>query len=166
MEAVQAPSVDIGIEQQHREGVIAILTRLLADEQILYAKTRNYHWNVVGPQFHSLHEMLETQYEALAVRIDEIAERTRSLGAAAPGTLEEYKQLATLSEAPGVHPDAMTMIDNLTADHESIIRHLRRDLRACDEQFDDMGTSDFLTGLMEAHEKTGWMLRSFRQEHA
>ncbi|MBD3314557.1 MAG: DNA starvation/stationary phase protection protein [Chitinivibrionales bacterium] len=166
MATVQAEAVGIGIEQEQREGVVALLTRLLADEQILYAKTRNYHWNVVGPLFHSLHELLENQYQALAVRIDEIAERTRALGAPALGTLVEYKEYATLSESPGAYPEAMTMIANLTADHESIIRHLRKDLKACEEQYDDMGTSDFLTGLMEAHEKTAWMLRSFQQQHA
>lgn len=166
MEAVMTEATGIGLEQQQREGVVGILNRLLSDEQILYAKTRNYHWNVVGRLFHSLHELLEQQYEALAERADDIAERTRSLGAPALGTLEEYRQHATLSENPGVYPDAMTMVGNLTEDHENIIRHLRQDLRACDEQFNDMGTSDFLTGLMEAHEKEAWMLRSFMQEHA
>ncbi|MBD3243578.1 MAG: DNA starvation/stationary phase protection protein [Chitinivibrionales bacterium] len=154
----------IGLEQEQREGVVGILSRLLADEQILYAKTRNYHWNVVGRLFHSLHELFEDQYQALAKQIDDIAERTRALGAPALGTLEEYRQHATLSEAPNQYPDALTMVANLTADHETVIRHLRQDLRTCDEQFNDMGTSDFLTGLMEAHEKTAWMLRSFLQE--
>ncbi len=166
MEAVMAEATGIGIEQEHRDGVVGILTRLLADEQILYAKTRKYHWNVVGPLFNTLHEMLEQQYTELAIRIDDIAERIRSVGAPAAGTLEEYRQHGTLSESPGVYPDAMTMVGNLTADHESIIRNLRRDLRVCDEQLNDMGTSDFLTGLMEAHEKTAWMLRTFGQQHA
>ncbi len=166
MTEVATQTVDIGIEQSKREGVVKILSRLISDEQILYTKTRNYHWNVVGSLFHSLHKLLEEQYEALAEQIDNIAERTRSLGAPALGTMEEYRQHATLSEAPGTYPDAMTMVANLTADHESIIRNLRKDLRTCDDRFDDMGTSDFLTGLMEAHEKMAWMLRSFLQDHA
>lgn len=159
-------AVDIGIEQAKREGVVEILSRLISDEQILYTKTRNYHWNVVGSLFHSLHKLLEEQYEELAETIDKIAERTRSLGAPALGTMQEYREHATLSEEPGSYPAAMSMVSNLTADHESIIRNLRKDLRDCDERFDDMGTSDFLTGLMEGHEKMAWMLRSFQQDQA
>ncbi|KMQ51956.1 Ferritin, Dps family protein [Chitinispirillum alkaliphilum] len=164
--AADSQNINIGIEQNKREGVVEILSRLISDEQILYTKTRNYHWNVVGSHFHSLHKLLEEQYEALAEQIDNIAERTRSLGAPALGTMEEYREHTTLSEAPGSYPGAMTMIANLTADHESIIRNLRKDLRDCEERFDDMGTSDFLTGLMEVHEKMAWMLRSFHQDHA
>ncbi|MFW5784618.1 MAG: Dps family protein, partial [Chitinispirillaceae bacterium] len=93
--------IDIGIEQAKREGVVGILSRLISDEQILYTKTRNYHWNVVGSLFHSLHKLLEEQYEELAETIDKIAERTRSLGAPALGTMQEYREYATLSEDPG-----------------------------------------------------------------
>ena len=157
-------NIGIGIEQAKREGVVEILSRLISDEQILYTKTRNYHWNVVGSLFHSLHKLLEDQYEVLSEQIDNIAERTRSLGAPALGTMMEYREHATLSEAPG-YPVAMSMVANLTADHESIICNLRKDLKECDERFDDMGTSDFLTGLMEIHEKMAWMLRSFQQDH-
>lgn len=164
MTAVQINTINIGLDQEQREGVITILTRLLADEHIIYIKTRNYHWNVVGSLFYALHELLEEQYEKLADEIDEIAERIRTLGNPAIGTIQEFQQHATITESPGVYPDALTMIANLVMDHESIIRMLRQDLRICDEQLDDMGTSDFLTGLMETHEAIAWKLRSFLQE--
>lgn len=153
-------TVDIGISADNTKGVVALLSRLLADEHLLYMRLRNYHWNVVGMSFGALHELFEQQYEALADDIDEIAERVRSLGAVTPGTLTEYLQMATLAEQPGQLPDDRGMVAQLTTDHEAIIRHLRRDIRATDEQYDDIGTSDFLTQLLEKHEKYAWMLRA------
>lgn len=155
-----ASTPDIGLSAANVQGVVALLSRLLADEHVLYTRLRNYHWNVVGMAFGPLHAMFQDQYEALADDIDDIAERIRMIGAPAPGTMTEFLQLATLAERPGELPDDRTMVANLVADHEAIVRHLRKDLRAADEQYDDMGTSDFLTGLLEKHEKWAWLLRA------
>lgn len=159
-----AVTPDLGLSAANTQGVAAILGRLLADEHVLYMRLRNYHWNVVGMSFGPLHALFQSQYEALADDIDEVAERIRMLGPSVPGTMTEFVQLASLAERPGELPDARGMIAQLVADHEAIIRHLRRDLRACDEQYDDMGTSDFLTGLMEKHEKMAWLLRAHLEE--
>lgn len=155
-----ATTPDLGLSGANVQGVAAILGRLLADEHVLYTRLRNYHWNVVGMAFGPLHALFQDQYTALADDIDEVAERIRMLGPSVPATMTEYLQLATLAERPGELPDDRGMVAQLVADHEAIIRHLRRDLRACDEQYDDMGTSDFLTGLMEKHEKQAWLLRA------
>lgn len=159
-------TVNIGISEEHRQGVVNILTRVLADEHVLYIKTRKYHWNVVGPMFHSLHELFEEQYGELADNIDDIAERIRALGAPAVGTLEEFQRYTTLSEEPESYPDATAMLANLVADHETVIRNLRADQEACEKQYNDMGTNDFLIGLMQEHEEMAWMLRSFLHERA
>lgn len=153
-------NLNIGITEQDREGVISLLTSLLADEYVLYTKTRNYHWNVVSPHFNDYHKFFEGQYGELEVFIDDIAERIRQLGGKAIATLDELKSHARLDEHPGKYPSDVEMFQNLVKDHESIIRSLREDLRKSDESFNDMGTSDFLTGLMENHEKMVWMLRS------
>ena len=154
-------NLNIGIEPKHREGVVGLLSPLLADEYVLYTKTRNYHWNVVGPQFNDLHKFFQEQYEALDDVVDEVAERARTLGGHAVGTLAEFVQLTRLKEQPGRYPDAREMLANLLADHEALIRALRRDLETAAEQHHDVGTNDFLTGLMEKHEKMAWMLRTF-----
>ena len=154
------PTPDLGLSEANTQGVAALLSRLLADEHVLYTRLRNYHWNIVGMAFGPLHALFQSQYEALADDIDDIAERMRMLGPTTPGTMTEFLQLATLAERPGELPDDRGMVAQLVSDHEAIIRHLRRDVRACDEQYDDMGTSDFLTGLMEKHEKYAWLLRA------
>lgn len=164
--AVTGTTPDIGLNATNVQGVVALLSRLLADEHVLYMRLRNYHWNVVGMAFGPLHELFKEQYEEIADDIDDIAERIRSLGAPAPGTMTEFLQLATLAERPGELPDDRTMVANLVADHEAIIRHLRRDVRAADEQYDDMGTSDFLTELMQKHEKMAWMLRAHLEQRS
>ena len=151
---------DIGISEQNKKAVSEILSKLLADEYILYTKTRNYHWNVVGPHFNDLHKFFEGQYESLDASIDEIAERIRSLGSKTPSTLGEFVKTSRLAEHPGKYPDAQTMVQNLLADHEKVIQYLREDVDACGEKYHDAGTQDFLTGLMEEHEKTAWMIRS------
>jgi starvation-inducible DNA-binding protein len=151
----------IGIVDSDRAAIVKILNSLLADEYLLYTKTRNYHWNVVGLQFNDLHKFFEGQYEALDDIVDEVAERARTLGGPALGTLTEFSQQARLKEHPGHIPDAKTMIGNLLADHESTIRQLRDDLDTTMSTHHDAGTSDFLTGLMERHEKMAWMLRAF-----
>jgi starvation-inducible DNA-binding protein len=150
----------IGLSDDQRKGVLRMLANLLADEYVLYTKTRNYHWNVVGPHFAELHEFFQEQYEALDAVIDEVAERSRTLGGWSIGTLTEFRDLARLKEHPGEYPPAPEMIASLLADHEAIVRTLRDDLEAALDRHRDAGTSDFLTGLMERHEKMAWMLRA------
>ncbi len=157
---MQAMQPEIGIAEQDRKAVVKILNTVLSDEFLLYTKTRNYHWNVVGPQFQPLHAFFETQYDELAEIIDEVAERARSVGGRALGAMADFIENSRLKEASGPNPDARKMISSLLADHEAIVRHLRVDLKKCDEEHHDMGTSDFLTGLMERHEKMAWMLRA------
>ena len=151
----------IGMTDGDRQAVVQILNTLLSDEYVLYTKTRNYHWNVVGPQFNDLHKFFEGQYEALNEVVDDVAERARSLGGKAFGTLAEFSQNTRLEEQPGKQPPALTMVANLQADHEALVRSLRADLETVMEKHNDAGTNDFLIGLMEKHEKMAWMLRSF-----
>jgi starvation-inducible DNA-binding protein len=155
-------NTDIDLSEEQRKNVVKILNTLLSDEYVLYTKTRNYHWNVTGPQFNDLHKFFEEQYTALSAVVDDTAERARSLGGRALGTLQEFSQHARLTEHPGQFPHAREMIANLLADHETIVRQLRKDLEAA-EKHHDMGTNDFLTGLMAKHEKMAWMLRTFLQ---
>lgn len=162
--AREIDKIAIGLSDDQRAGVVDLLKGTLSDLHVLYTKTRNYHWNVVGEHFRDLHKLLEEQYELLGEAIDQVAERTRQLGAPALGTLAEFLEHARLKEQPGDYPDQFTMISNLCADHEAVIRQLREDADACDEQFHDMGTNDFLIGLMQVHEKMAWMLRSFLRE--
>jgi starvation-inducible DNA-binding protein len=152
--------LNIGLSDQHRMGVIDILNALLADEYVLYTNTRNYHWNVVGPQFHDLHKFFESQYEELNEVVDEVAERVRALGGTALGSLTEFLKQARLKEHPGQSASTHEMVKNLLTSHESIIQSLRVDLEISADKFHDMGTSDFLTGVMEQHEKMAWMLRA------
>jgi starvation-inducible DNA-binding protein len=152
---------NIGLSNEQREGVVKILNTLLSDEYLLYTKTRNYHWNVTGPQFNDLHKFFEEQYTELNKIVDDVAERARSVGGWAFGALTEFTQHTRLTEHPGQYPKAREMIANLLADHETIIRQLRTDLETCADTYHDIGTNDFLTGLMEKHEKMAWMLRAF-----
>lgn len=153
-------NLDIGIESENRKEVVGILNTLLADEYVLYTKTRNYHWNVVGKDFKERHEFFQEQYEKLDEMIDEIAERTRQLGGLSVATLNEFIQIANLKENPGEYPSDIKMISNLLKDHESTIKFLRKSAKDCDEEYNDSGTNDFLIGLMEIHEKMAWMLRT------
>jgi starvation-inducible DNA-binding protein len=123
--------------------------------------TRNYHWNVVGPQFNDLHTFFEAQYTALNTVVDDVAERARALDGNAIGTLAEFVEHARLTEHPGQYPPAREMLANLLADHETVIRQLRVDLETSANTYQDAGTNDFLTGLMEQPEKMAWMLRAF-----
>ena len=157
--------IEIGLKGQVREEVGRVLNKLLADEHVLYIKTRNYHWNVVGPKFRTLHEFFEEQYKLLAPMIDDIAERARSVGVLAAGSMGQFTSEARLSEESG-HPDADTMIKNLLADHETIIRQLRTDIERVEDELEDVGTADFLTGLMEQHEEQAWMLRALLEKPA
>lgn len=152
---------NIGIQEKNLAGSSALLNEILSDEYVLYTKTRNYHWNVTGSDFSELHKFFEFQYEELDEIIDEVAERVRSLGGRSFGTLAEFLKKTQLSEKPGDHPAAQKMIANLLNDHELLIKKLREDADTCGNQFKDAGTNDFLTGIMEQHEKMAWMLRSY-----
>ncbi|MDE1763848.1 MAG: DNA starvation/stationary phase protection protein [Thaumarchaeota archaeon] len=152
---------NIGISSQNLGNVVDILKKLLSDEYVLYTKTRNYHWNVTGLQFNDLHKFFEAQYEEIDDIIDEIAERIRTLGGMSIATLGEFTKNTRLKEEPNTYPDSKTMLRNLLGDHESVIRSMRTDLETCTSKYQDAGTTDFITGLMEQHEKMAWMLRAF-----
>lgn len=151
--------VNIGLSPKARIKVISVLSDVMADQYVLYTKTRNYHWNVTGEDFAQYHKLFEEQYSAIDEDIDDVAERIRALGGKTPATLAEFVKAATLKEHPGKYPSAKSMIANLLADHETVIRSLRKAIEICDG-VDDDGTEDFLTQLMEKHEKTAWMLRA------
>lgn len=150
---------NIGLAPNVRQKVIDVLGGIIADQYILYTKTRNYHWNVTGEDFAQYHKLFEEQYSAIDEDIDAVAERIRALGGKSPATLSEFIKASTLKEHPGKYLSAKVMIANLLADHEAVIRNLRKDIEVCND-VDDTGTEDFLTQLMEKHEKTAWMLRA------
>jgi starvation-inducible DNA-binding protein len=149
-----------GISEQHLEEVSRILSRILADEFVLYTKTRNAHWNVEGPDFYSMHILFESQYNELAEVVDKIAERIRMVGHYAPATLKQFLELTHLTEQGREKNDSKGFIKELLNDHESIIINIREQLNRLAEQLKDPGTCDYLTGLTEYHEKTAWILRS------
>ena len=153
----------IGLSEEAVKGVCHILNENLSDEFVLSTKTRNFHWNVTGPDFAAMHKFFEHQYEALEAILDEVAERVRAVGGFSFGTLEEFSSRTHLKENPGRRPDALGMISELAADHEAIIRHLRDDISTCSKKYKDEGTANFLTDLMEQHEKMAWMLRAHLQ---
>ena len=161
----QTRKINIGIDEDNRQSVIDLLQPVLANLSVLYTKTRNYHWNLTGPRFHTLHLFLEEQYKQLGKTSDAVAERIRSLGGFSIGTLAEFQEKSVLKEEPGVRPPVDAMIENLLADHETIIRGLREDVDKCDDDYHDTGTADFLTGLMEDHEQLAWMLRAHLEDH-
>ena len=150
----------IGISDKNRGAAVQILNTLLADEYVLYTQTRKFHWNVTGPLFHDLHKFFESQYEELDGIVDEVAERVRALGGVSFGTLAEFLKHTRLKERPGQNPEAPAMTTDLLRGHEALIQTLREDLATCADSLGDMGTSDFLTGIMEKHEKMAWMLRA------
>ncbi len=154
-------SINIGLSEKERQGVVDILNNALADAYLLLIKTKKYHWDVVGPQFRTLHELWEEHYEALTISIDAIAERVRMLNGYPLGTAEDFIKHASLKEHSGELPSAQEMVQQLVADHEQIIRNLRGFIEQTAEEFNDEGTADFLTGLMQEHEQMAWMLRSF-----
>lgn len=151
---------NIGLDDATRLEVGQMLNLLLADETVLYATTRDYHWNVTGPEFRSLHQQFEEQYEQIAGWIDEVAERARAIGTGARGNWADLTKAARTSADPGIGLPAEHMLAELLALHEDLVVQLRADSDACTERFKDAGTADFLTGLMERHEKAAWMLRS------
>ncbi len=153
-----AAALDIGIPAAQLDAITAGLSRLLADTFTLYLKTHNYHWNVTGPQFNSLHLMFEGQYNELWLAVDVIAERLRALGAYAPGSYSEYVKLSTVKEATGI-PSATDMIAQLAADQATVVRTAREIFPHADAAGDE-ATADLLTQRMQVHEKTAWMLRA------
>jgi starvation-inducible DNA-binding protein len=151
---------NIEISDDNLRQSATLLNTLLADEFVLYTKTRNAHWNVQGPAFYTLHKFFEDQYDELAEIIDEVAERVRMLGHYALGSLKDFIAITRMSEMNYMFSTQDEMIRTLTEDHETIIRILRRDAEIAANNYKDIGSSDFLTGLLEKHEKMAWMLRS------
>jgi starvation-inducible DNA-binding protein len=155
--------IDIGIPETQREAIAAGLGRLLADTYTLYLKTHNFHWNVEGPLFNTLHLMFETQYTELALAVDLIAERIRALGVHAPGSYREFAELSTVEDASG-RPTALQMIGQLAKDQETVVRTAREVFPLVDEAHDEP-SADLLTQRMQVHEKNAWMLRAMLAGH-
>src|SRR5471030_2134428 len=151
-------AIDIGISEADRKSIVEGLSRLLSDTYVLYLKTHNFHWNVSGPMFRTLHLMFEEQYNELALAVDLIAERIRALGFPAPGTYSTYARLSSIKEEEGV-PSAEEMIKQLVQGQEAVTR-TARGLFPLLEKVSDEPTADLLTQRMQVHEKTAWMLRS------
>jgi len=150
--------INIGISESDRKKIADGLSKVLADTYMLYLKTHNYHWNVTGEHFHSLHEQFEEQYTELAAAIDEIAERIRALGHRAPASFREYNEITTIEE-DNVQPKAMEMVRRLAVDNETVLRTARQALPACEEAGDE-ASIDLITERLHTHSKTAWMLRS------
>jgi starvation-inducible DNA-binding protein len=162
-EAAKNPAAEvihIGLDSKVRGQAVKLLSAILANQHVLYAKTRNFHWNLTGHRFHTLHEFFERQYDALALAIDKTAERIRMMGHASPGSMKEFLAIATLKEVPGALIDGDHAIIALRDDHEAAAREVRKAVDTLDEA-GDAGTADFLTDLLQAHEEAAWMLRSF-----
>ncbi len=155
---MSAPTINIGISDEQRANIAAGLARLLADSYTLYLKTHNYHWNVTGPMFNTLHLMFEGQYTELALAVDQIAERIRALGHPAPGSYRAFSQLTSITEEDD-NPNAETMIQRLVEGQEAIVRTARQVFPTA-EAAGDEPTADLLTQRMQIHEKNAWMLRS------
>jgi starvation-inducible DNA-binding protein len=150
--------IDIGIDEKQRERIASGLSKVLADSYTLYLKTHNFHWNVTGPMFQTLHLMFEQHYGELALAVDSIAERIRALGFPAPGTYRQFVALSSIKEEDGV-PKAQEMIRLLVDGHEAVARTARQVFPVADEA-NDQPTCDLLTQRLNIHEKTAWMLRS------
>jgi starvation-inducible DNA-binding protein len=150
--------IQIGIDAPDRERLAHELSKLLADSYTLYLKTHNFHWNVTGPMFQTLHNMFEQQYTELAIAVDDIAERIRALGHPAPGSYSAFARLATVRDTDGV-PSAAEMIKLLVEGHETVVRTARSIIPVADEAHDE-STGDLVTQRLQVHEKTAWMLRS------
>jgi starvation-inducible DNA-binding protein len=152
--------VNIGIPEKHLATIALELNKLLADEHVLYVKTRNFHWNIEGENFMEMHKFYESQYEELAEMIDEVAERIRTLGHYAEGRMKDFLEIARLAEVEYTN-DQKKQLQFLLDDHETIIRLIRQQATAFADEHKDQGTADFVTGIMEKHEKMAWMIRSY-----
>jgi starvation-inducible DNA-binding protein len=152
---------NIGISEKNLAHITPILSTVLSDEMMLYVKTRKFHWNVAGESFMELHKLFEQQYKQLEETIDEVAERINKLGSKTIGTLQEFSKHSSVKEAPGKYPTSKEMIRELLKDHETVIQLLRKNVEDCTTKYKDAGTADFLTGIMEQHETTAWILRRY-----
>jgi starvation-inducible DNA-binding protein len=152
---------NIGISAKNLEGSAVVLANILADEMILYIKTRKAHWNVAGESFMEFHKLFESQYKQLEESIDEVAERIGKLGHKAIGTMDEFLKITSIKERPGEYLSASDLLKELLKDHQTIIISLRKAAEASIEKNIDAGTADFLTALMEQHETTAWVLRRY-----
>lgn len=155
-------SVDIGITENARKSVAEALNATLADTYSVYMKTHAYHWNVTGPQFHTLHVMFEEQYNEMWTALDEIAERVRALGVFAPTSGKQFADLSAIENADDNPPPAGVMVERLLSDHETLIKRARNGL-AIAEESGDAASADLLTVRIQTHEKTAWMLRAMTQ---
>ena len=152
--------INIGLEDTNRREVTRVLNNLLSDEYLLSTKTRNYHWNVLGPHFHDLHALFGNQYAKLDLLIDQVAERLRALGSNAFGTMTEFLRCTRLQERPGVHPSELTMVEDLYDDHQILLRSLRGSLASNASLRNDTGTTELLIKFTQKHEKMASMLQS------
>lgn len=152
--------IDIGIQEEDRIEVAEQLKKLLADSYTLYLQTHNFHWNVTGPQFRELHLMFEEHYNELAIAVDDIAERIRTLGVAAPGTYKSFAELSSIQEVDGV-PSATEMVVILTQSHEQVVKTCRLALKAA-QAAEDESSAALISDRMRVHEKTAWMLRAMQ----
>ena len=162
-EAAAVPHVNIGISDKDRKKIAEGLSRLLADTYTLYLKTHNFHWNVTGPMFNTLHLMFMTQYTELWNAVDPIAERIRSLGHPAPGSYAQFAALSSIDDVPAKPPKALDMVAILVRGHEAVAR-TARDMFPIADKAGDEPTADLLTQRLTVHEQTAWMLRSLLQE--
>lgn len=158
-----APQINIGISEKDRKAIADGLSKLLADTYTLYLTTHNFHWNVTGPMFNTLHAMFMTQYTELWNAVDPIAERIRSLGHAAPGSYGQFGALASIKDAPATPPKALDMVRILVTGHEAVARTARSIFPLADKAGDEP-TADLLTQRLTVHEQTAWMLRSLLEE--
>lgn len=157
---METAEAKIGITKKNRKVVVEMLKQLLADEYLLYTKTRNAHWNVEGIDFHAKHLMFEEQYGKIETIIDEVAERIRMLGFYSPGTLEEFLELSQLNEKNPKQNSSRDFMEVLLKDHDSIIAFIRKSIGENAEDHNDEGTADFITGIMQTHEEMAWMFRA------
>jgi starvation-inducible DNA-binding protein len=151
----------LGLSEKQVNNTAKLLSILLADQMTLYVKTRKFHWNVAGESFMELHKLFQTQYTELEITIDLIAERINKLGCNTIGTMKEFSSQTRLKESPGKYPSTKEMIKELLVDHESIIKFMRKDIDESSSKTCDAGTVDILTGLMQEHESTAWILRRY-----
>jgi len=152
---------EIGISEKNRDKSIKVLSALLADEMVLYVKTRKFHWNVSGNSFMEFHKLFQSQYTELEEVVDAVAERISKLGGNAIGTLSEFKELTQLKESPAEYPEQKEMLKELLSDHETIVIQLRTEIEEFSTKSKDSGSTDFLTKLMEQHETTAWVIRRY-----
>ena len=152
---------EIGITEKNLIKSVDLLATILSDEMTLYVKTRKFHWNVSGESFMELHKLFQSQYTELEETIDEIAERINKLGSKTIGTMKEFSDLTRLKESPGKYPSQKDMMKELLDDHETLIMELRKDIDITANKNKDAGTTDFLTGILQQHETTAWILRRY-----